>query len=142
MDTPPFNYLQHKPASQFTEDDFRGFVDYLFQSKRIGSEGFHHAATGLAGEAAEVLDHTKKMWVYDRDIDIDKVLEEMGDTLHYFFMMMIKLGEIGIDVRLQDFMANNVIKLRKRYPNGFTKADAIARRDKDDGAPQTAFTGR
>jgi NTP pyrophosphatase (non-canonical NTP hydrolase) len=112
------------------EEEFRAFVDSLFQSKREGNDGLLHASVGLAGEAGEVLDHMKKAWVYDRELDIPKVLEEMGDVLHYFFMLMIKLEEIGVHVELIDIIQNNMAKLRKRYPNGFTKRDAIARADK------------
>lgn len=126
----PQDFLTCEP----TEDNFRKFVDYLFQAKRAGVDGFHHAASGLAGEGAEVLDHTKKAWVYGRELDTDKVFEEMGDTLHYFFMMMIKLEETyDVPVTLADFIENNMIKLRKRYPDGFTKEAAIARADKLEG---------
>jgi NTP pyrophosphatase (non-canonical NTP hydrolase) len=107
------------------EKEYREFVDYLFQSKNTGPDAFLHAAVGLTGESAEILDHMKKLWVYDRDMDREKVLEEMGDAFHYFTMLCICM-----DVHLSDVMLNNMRKLRKRYPNGFTKADAIARADK------------
>ena len=114
-----------------TEENFREFVNYLFQSKRAGADGFLHAATGLAGESGEVLDHMKKHWVYDRELDRDKVLEEMGDTLHYFFMLMIKMSEFEDEpVTLATVISNNILKLQKRYPDGFSKAAAIARADK------------
>lgn len=117
---------------QVREEEFRFFVDYLFQSKRDGVDGHLHAAVGLAGEAGEVLDHMKKAWVYDREIDRVKVVEEMGDTLHYLMMLCIKM-----DIELGDLMLDNVRKLRKRYPGGFTKKDAIARADKDPPADPT-----
>lgn len=114
-----------------TEANFRKFVDYLFQAKRVGVDGFHHAASGLAGEASEVLDHTKKSWVYGRELDLEKMFEEMGDTLHYFMMLMIKIEETtGHPVDFSTFIQDNMVKLRKRYPNGFSKEAAIARADK------------
>lgn len=106
------------------EEAFRKFVDALFVSKRELGEGFLHASVGLAGEASEILDHMKKHWVYDRPLDRAKVLEEMGDAFHYFMMLCIKM-----DVTWQDVMDNNVAKLLKRYPNGFSKEAAIARAD-------------
>lgn len=118
------SYLLHEPSPQELRE-FREFVSYLFQSKREGTEGFLHAAVGLAGESGEVLDHMKKLWVYDREMDREKVLEEMGDTFHYFTMMLIKL-----DATLLDVIRNNMVKLRKRYPDGFSKEAAIARADK------------
>lgn len=124
------DYLTCEP----TEANFRKFVNYLFQSKREGNDGFMHAAAGLAGESGEVLDHMKKGWVYDRVLDVDKVIEEMGDTLHYFFMLMIKMEELlGEPFELTDVIQDNMVKLRKRYPNGFTKEAAIARADKVEG---------
>lgn len=130
--------FRDKKPEDFNETDFLLFVDFLFSSKRDGSDGFHHAASGLAGEASEVLDHTKKMWVYDKELDVPKVIEEMGDVLHYFFQMMVKLRENGQDVVLRTFIANNVVKLRKRYPNGFSKEDAILRRDVVGGPASSA----
>lgn len=112
-------------ADRYRLDEFREFVDYLFQSKNTGTEAFLHAAVGLAGESAEVLDHMKKLWVYDRPLDRDKVLEEMGDVFHYFMMLMIVM-----EVPLNRVIENNMAKLRKRYPDGFTKEAAIARADK------------
>lgn len=105
---------------------FRDFVDFLFQSKREGPEGFMHAAGGMAFEAGEVGDHMKKHWVYDRPLNRDEVIEEMGDTFHYFVMLLIKMN-----VSLSEVIEANVEKLRARYPNGFTKHDAIARADKN-----------
>ncbi len=103
---------------------FRAFVSKQFVEKRAGADGFMHAAVGLSGEAGEVLDHIKKNWVYGRELDREKVLEEMGDTFHYFMMLCIKM-----DVSLEEVILNNIEKLNKRYPNGFTKEAAIARAD-------------
>jgi NTP pyrophosphatase (non-canonical NTP hydrolase) len=104
---------------------YRDFVDFLFQSKREGADGFLHAGAGLAFEAGEVGDHMKKHWVYDRPLPRDEVIEEMGDTCHYFVMLLIKMN-----VSLSEVIEGNVEKLSARYPNGFTKHDAIARADK------------
>lgn len=116
-----------------SEGEFRAMVDRLFQSKRAGVDGLLHGAVGLAGESGEVLDLMKKLWVYDKPFDaptLDKIEEEMGDVIHYFFMLMLKLEEMtGHEYELSDFFRNNHDKLRKRYPNGFSKKDAIARAD-------------
>lgn len=108
------------------EEHFRQFVSMLFQSRNKGTEGLLHAAVGLSGESGEVLDHIKKLWVYDRPLDREQVIEEMGDVFHYFTMLMI-----GMDVSLKEIMEGNVAKLIKRYPNGFSKSDAIARADQN-----------
>lgn len=127
---------------QPSEQEFRRFVDSLFQSKREGLDGLIHACVGLAGESGECLDLAKKSWVYDKPLDVPKLLEEMGDTLHYFFMTLIKLEELtGVHFTLGAVMQNNVDKLNKRYPNGFTKADAIARADVGPAGPTVTLGG-
>jgi NTP pyrophosphatase (non-canonical NTP hydrolase) len=111
-----------------TEAYFEKFVDSLFVSKRDGTEGYLHAATGLSGESGEVLDLIKKVWVYDRPLDVvtyDKLIEEMGDTLHYLQMLCIKMR-----CSMGDLRDHNVAKLRARYPDGFSKEAANARADK------------
>lgn len=127
---PPLMDANAKPD----EFNFRQMVDYLFQSKRQGVNGLLHGAVGLAGESGEVLDHMKKLWVYDKPLDeptLLKIEEEMGDVIHYYFMVMIKLEETtGRTYDLSTFFRDNMLKLQKRYPNGFSKADALARADK------------
>lgn len=99
-------------------------VDRLFVEKRQGEDGFLHAAVGLSGESGEVLDHIKKMWVYGRVMDREKVIEEMGDVVHYLMMLCIKL-----DIDFGVLFENNTTKLKKRYPDGFSRAAALARAD-------------
>ena len=110
---------------RFDEFAFRAFVKELFQAKNTGVDGQLHAAVGLAGEAAEILDQMKKLWVYGKLPDRAEVLEEMGDVFHYFTMLMIVMG-----TDLNEVTENNTTKLNKRYPDGFTKEAAIARADK------------
>src|SRR6185312_15396742 len=128
---PPLMDVNAKPD----EHNFTRMVDYLFQSTRIGVDGLLHGAVGLAGESGEVLDHMKKLWVYDKPLTeevLAKIEEEMGDVIHYYFMLMIHLSEVvGKDYDLSYFFRNNMLKLSKRYPNGFTKQAALARADKD-----------
>lgn len=44
---------------------------------------------------------------------------------------LIQYGRIGLDLEPQDIWAANVEKLAKRYPDGFTTADSIARVDEE-----------
>ena len=81
---------------------------------------------GLAGEAGEVCDTLKKVVHHGRALDRAKVVEEMGDVLWYLAHLANVLG-----VTLDDVAQANIVKLRKRYPNGFTTADSIARRDEE-----------
>lgn len=84
-----------------------------------------HAGIGMSGEAGEVLDTLKKSMMYGQPIDAVNLKEECGDILWYMAIMLDQ-----IDSSFEEVMEQNVIKLRKRYPAGFTEKDAIARADK------------
>lgn len=103
---------------------FQTYVNHLFVKRREGIEGPLHATVGMSGESAECLDLVKKSWVYGKPLDIAKLQEEAGDTLHYLVMLCITQGWT-----LEDLAANNKAKLDLRYPTGYTDAAAIARAD-------------
>lgn len=105
--------------------EFFTYVDRLFQRRRDGIEGVLHACVGLSGESGECLDLVKKTWVSGKELNLDKLKEEAGDTLHYLVMLCITQGWT-----LDDIVARNVQKLDLRYPGGvYTDAANIARRD-------------
>lgn len=72
-------------------------------------------ALGLTGEAGEVADHIKKHVGHDHELDKDKVLKELGDSLWYVAVLSNALG-----FTLQEVAQHNVDKLTKRYPAGFS----------------------
>lgn len=126
-----------KRFTSSVEEKYRAFVDRLFVKKRDGDDGKLHAAVGLAGESGEVLDHVKKTWVYGRPLDHDKMLEEAGDVFHYFQMLCIAMGWTWLDV-----INNNMEKLQKRYPDGYTDQAAIKRADHPSEATSELGPGR
>lgn len=85
-----------------------------------------HMAMGIVGEAGELLDAIKKHAVYNKPLDLDNIIEELGDM--EFFMeglrQIFNLTRAGI-------IAANVTKLEKRYGAHYTDAEAIARADKE-----------
>lgn len=105
--------------------NYPAFVESLFVKNNKGSDGLLHATIGIAGEAGELLDAIKKHWVYGKPLDIDNVVEELGDIEFYCQALRSLIGR----PRLQILEAN-VTKLRKRYPAGYTDAHAAARLDK------------
>jgi len=107
-----------------TIHEYTEFVRELFAKKNEAADGFMHAAAGNSGEAGEIMDMIKKHWVYGKPIDREKLIEEMGDQLWYFFALMQL-----VETDLWAVIDANVKKLRKRYPQGYTDTAAIARRD-------------
>ncbi len=87
------------------------------------------AAAGLAEEAGEVLGTVRKHLFQDRPLDRDTITRELGDALWCLSTVATSLG-----LSLGDVAHTNVEKLRQRYPDGFSTADAVARRDEDSAA--------
>lgn len=80
---------------------------------------------GLAGEVGEVIDITKKHVYQGKELDINDVIEEVGDVLWYVANYCNVMN-----ITMEECMRNNVAKLRKRYPKGFSIKDANERKDK------------
>ena len=81
-----------------------------------------HFGLGISTEAGELLDALKKSWFYGKPLDLVNIREELGDLLWYIAALHQRMGW---DMELT--MEANIAKLRKRYPEKFTKADALNR---------------
>ena len=82
-------------------------------------------AMGLAGECGEVVDLLKKHIWQGKELDINDLIEEVGDVLWY----IANLCNVN-KITMEECMLTNVNKLSKRYPNGFSIKDANERKDK------------
>lgn len=89
-------------------------------------DNIHHMATGIAGEGGELLDCSKKTWVYKKPLDRANMIEELGDLEWYMAGLRQMLG-----VSRYEILASNVQKLQSRYKNGYTDQAAIDRADKN-----------
>ena len=79
---------------------------------------------GLAGESGEVIDILKKWLYHGHTLDVKKVEEELGDLMFYVVGLCTLLG-----LTLEGVCTKNVVKLQKRYENGFSEEDSRRRRD-------------
>ena len=77
---------------------------------------------GLNGEAGECIDLVKKHLFQGHELDCDALLDELGDVLWYAAITCESIGRT-----LDDVMAHNVEKLRKRYPDGFDAKRSVHR---------------
>jgi len=73
---------------------------------------------GIAGEAGDVASCIKKTFFHGND-QRGGIKENLGDTLWYAAMIC---NFFGWD--MQQILQENIDKLRKRYPDGFTEKDA------------------
>lgn len=89
------------------------------------TENLLHGAVGVAGEAGELLDAIKKAWVYNKPLDEQNLIEELGDVLWY-----VQHIANHLNVPLETIMYANMEKLKRRYPEGYSDQAAQARADK------------
>lgn len=89
-----------------------------------------HMAVGIATEAGELLDAIKKYAIYNKPVDFENVIEELGDL--EFYMQGLRAE---FDIARDDTLRHNCDKLlegqKARYKSGtYTDEQAQARADK------------
>jgi NTP pyrophosphatase (non-canonical NTP hydrolase) len=72
------------------------------------------AAAGLSEEAAEVLGLVRKKAFQGRDVERDRLVEELGDVL---WCLSVTAHSLGIS--MSEVATTNQEKLAKRHPEGF-----------------------
>lgn len=94
-----------------------------------------HMAIGICGEAGEIIDAIKKRAIYRSPVDIQNIIEELGDL--EFYMEGLRLG---LQLTREECLASNVAKLRVRYGKRYSNDAAIARLDKQGGTDGVSDT--
>lgn len=100
--------------------------------------GLMHMTMGICGEAGELLDGIKKHIIYDKTLDFDNIVEELGDIEFYLEGLRQELN-----VTRDRTLKANMDKLAKRYPNyEYTNQRAHDRADKSTGSNRDEDVGR
>jgi len=87
-----------------------------------------HCVLGCGTEAGELMSTAKKLWAYEKPMgaaERENLIEEAGDLLFYLVGLCNSLG-----ITMSQIAEENRRKLVKRYPNGYSNSDAVARADK------------
>jgi NTP pyrophosphatase (non-canonical NTP hydrolase) len=92
----------------------------------------NHAVIGLTGEVGELAAAIERWLYYGHELDVANVSEEVGDCLWYLAELCNAVG-----VSLSSVMEGNIRKLRARYPDRYTDAQAS---DRDPVAERRALT--
>lgn len=82
---------------------------------------------GLAGEVGELCDLYKKYRFQGHGFDRGHMISELGDVLWY----VVELA-CGLDVSLDVVAQTNIMKLKARYPEGFSAERSMHRAEGDD----------
>lgn len=87
-----------------------------------------HMAVGVSGEAGELLDAVKKAVIYNKEMDLENIIEELGDLEFY----MSKIRQI-VGVTREEILQRNIDKLSVRYAKGkYSNDQAQERADKGE----------
>lgn len=86
-----------------------------------------HMVVGVSGEAGELLDAVKKAVIYNKEMDLENIIEELGDLEFY----MSKIRQI-VGVTREEILQRNIDKLSVRYAKGkYSNDQAQERADKE-----------
>lgn len=108
-------------------DEYSDFVQNLMKDMGSKEGNLVHDALGIAGESGEVVDLIKKHYAYDKPLDTEKLIEEIGDLLFYIQSLCNHLG-----IPPDFIIKRNMEKLRARYHTGqYSDTQAISRADKN-----------
>jgi NTP pyrophosphatase (non-canonical NTP hydrolase) len=88
-----------------------------------------HAALGAGSDAGELVDAVKKHLIYGKPLDVDNVIEEIGDVMWF---LSLACRAIGVD--LDSCCQHNIVKLAKRYPEKYSDELAAMRLDKNENS--------
>lgn len=121
--------------------EYRDFVKSRMKSMDTLQEDLLHMTLGIAGESGDLVDAVKKYWAYGKPLNVNNVIEELGDLLFYIQGMLSTVTRQGAlsPETLEDLMITNMDKLSKRYPTGYSDEAAIARADKEEPTDQLTF---
>lgn len=87
-----------------------------------------HMGIGISGEAGELLDAIKKACIYQKELDIENVVEELGDL--EFYMEGLRQS---LNITREDTLHHNISKLGKRYKGfKYSNQQAHDRADKKE----------
>lgn len=109
-----------------TENDFSNNVANLFVKPEGNWGRMIHALLGIASESGELCSEIKAHWIYGRPLDQENIVEECGDLLFYIEALLQTQH-----MTIESAMRHNIIKLAKRYPDGYSDENAIKRADKE-----------
>lgn len=91
----------------------------------VGGNGLLlNGVMGLNGEAGECIDIVKKHIFQGHELDLEHLIEELGDASWYLAICCEAAG-----VTFGEVLQRNIDKLKKRYPEGFDKARSINREE-------------
>lgn len=91
----------------------------------IAKANLIHLQMGISGEAGEITDTIKKHVVYNQALDLENLIEELGDLEFYLEGLRQELNLSRLEI-----LEHNITKLSKRYGESYSDLAAKTRADK------------
>ena len=110
MNITPSEYVEL--AVRTENKDHSGIIGRLTNFKIVR---LFHAFIGMVTEVGELAGALKKYVIYGRPLDVDNVLEEIGDLLWY-----VALALKVLDVPMEQVMLMNIAKLQARFGEAYS----------------------
>ena len=79
---------------------------------------------GLCGESGEAIDIVKKHLHQGHPLDKEKLARELGDIAWY-----LAETAFALDIPLEKILRDNLKKLQRRYPEGFSTPNSMNREE-------------
>ena len=83
-----------------------------------------NSVMGLCGESGEAIDIVKKWLAQGHELDREKLARELGDIAWY-----LAEAATALEIPLENILAANIEKLKKRFPEGFSAEASLTRGD-------------
>lgn len=105
-----------------TINEYQELALRTINSEKTKAEQLVNGVMGLCGESGECCDIVKKHMFQGHELNREKLLAELGDVAWY-----LALAAYALDTQLEEVLAGNIDKLRKRYPQGFSAEKSVNR---------------
>jgi NTP pyrophosphatase (non-canonical NTP hydrolase) len=100
-----------------TFDEYQKAAARTMNPRLTDQEKLLDAAAGIAEEAGEVLAHVRKHLYQGKELDKERLAEELGDVL-----WSVTAAASAAELSLGQIGAANVAKLQSRWPNGMASS--------------------
>lgn len=105
-------------------NDYQVMAARTINHNLSASEQLLNGCMGLCGESGECIDILKKHLAQGHPLDVEHIIDELGDVVWYASEVAYALG-VGLD----EVCERNIAKLSKRYPTGFEVERSINREE-------------
>lgn len=100
------------------------YKDQITNDTKAGEAALSNGVMGLCGEAGECIDLVKKHQHQGHDLDLLKLVDELGDVMWYIALTCESVG-----ITMTNVAERNIAKLQKRYPDGFSTEASVNRKE-------------